>query len=272
MTAAPLGAAVMPREGGAQFTPAAFRAIAAMSRGIPRVINTLCDRALEIGFERQAMLDESIVAAAAEQLRLLMEAAPRPAGFGALRSSEPLSSSDGAAVEDTDGVASPEESRFGLKHLAIAVVLLGAGAGGWWIATHRPAARAQAPAAALSVAPAPAGQPSTSGTPAPDQPSSSTPSSASGSAPADQKSAAGDKYYIAVAAFRTAQRASEVAGQIAASGLPASTREASAGSFGSWQQVIVGPFASTSEAAAAQQTLVRRGYAKTRIITEAPAR
>jgi len=35
------------------FTPAAVRAVVRHSKGIPRVINVLCDRALEIGYERR---------------------------------------------------------------------------------------------------------------------------------------------------------------------------------------------------------------------------
>jgi len=54
-----------------EFDSSALAAIAGLSAGIPRVVNTICDRALEIGHQRQArVLDAGIVGAAAEQLKL----------------------------------------------------------------------------------------------------------------------------------------------------------------------------------------------------------
>jgi cell division protein FtsN len=73
---------------------------------------------------------------------------------------------------------------------------------------------------------------------------------------------AGGGYRIAVAAFRTSKRAIDVASDIAAKGLPVSTR---ADASGEWYQVVVGPFASQEAAANAQRTLAREGFADTRI-------
>jgi type II secretory pathway predicted ATPase ExeA len=51
------------------FTPAAVRGIALYSRGIPRVVNLLCDRALEIGYERHIhTIDALTVRAAASRV------------------------------------------------------------------------------------------------------------------------------------------------------------------------------------------------------------
>lgn len=59
-----------------RFSPAAAAAVAAISGGIPRVVNLLCDRALEVGCERQAPhIDPSAVALAAERLNLAPAAA-----------------------------------------------------------------------------------------------------------------------------------------------------------------------------------------------------
>jgi len=51
------------------FTPAAVRAVVRHSRGIPRVVNLLCDRALEIGYERRVHVIRGwIVRAAARRV------------------------------------------------------------------------------------------------------------------------------------------------------------------------------------------------------------
>ena len=75
-------------------------------------------------------------------------------------------------------------------------------------------------------------------------------------------SARKDGYNIAVAAFRTSKRASDVASDIASKGLPVTTRTDASGT---WYQVLVGPYASAGEAEAAQRTLAREGFADTRI-------
>ena len=53
------------------FTPSASRAVAAVSGGVPRVINQICDLALELGGERQTrVIDARTVRAAARRLNL----------------------------------------------------------------------------------------------------------------------------------------------------------------------------------------------------------
>lgn len=60
------------------FTPAAVAAVAAISRGVPRIINLLCDRALEGGFAREVRtIDGAHVLAAAVTLKLGMPTARR---------------------------------------------------------------------------------------------------------------------------------------------------------------------------------------------------
>lgn len=85
-----------------------------------------------------------------------------------------------------------------------------------------------------------------------------------GSAPA-AAAAAGDaaanRLDIVVASFRTSARATEVAADIVALGLPARQRAADG-----WQQVVSGPFASRSDAEAAQQRLQGAGFGGTRIV------
>jgi cell division protein FtsN len=65
---------------------------------------------------------------------------------------------------------------------------------------------------------------------------------------------------VQVAAFRTAARAAQVGSQLEAAGLPVATRNDVARG---WYQVVVGPFPSAQAADAAQQVLVREGFADT---------
>lgn len=59
------------------FTRSAVRTVAELSGGIPRVINRLCDRALDIGYERRAhTIDARIVRAAAARLNARAFTAP----------------------------------------------------------------------------------------------------------------------------------------------------------------------------------------------------
>jgi type II secretory pathway predicted ATPase ExeA len=60
------------------FTPSAIRAVATRSHGIPRVVNLLCDRALEIGYERGThTIDVPIVRAAARRVAVGGTTVPR---------------------------------------------------------------------------------------------------------------------------------------------------------------------------------------------------
>jgi general secretion pathway protein A len=226
----------------APFTPAAVSAVQQISRGVPRVINILCDRALEIGCEEHAAaISRSGITAAAARLKL-----PMPI---AMRRLPKLPASAAAAAL-----------------LAIAVI------GGWWWSAHaqpRTAAPAAAPATVAQAArqPAPAPVQTSNAPPAPD--STPRPTGTDGTAdpqapqgaasPAARKA---DTYNIAVAAFRTSKRAADVASDIAAKGLPVTTRT---DATGPWYQVVVGPYPSASEAEAAQRTLAREGFADTRV-------
>ena len=70
------------------FTPEAVRAVAQLSRGIPRVVNLLCDRALEAAYERRSRpVDAALINAAAQTLDLI--AAPQAAASTA--AAEPAS-------------------------------------------------------------------------------------------------------------------------------------------------------------------------------------
>ena len=233
-----------------QFTPRAIRTVAAFSTGIPRIVNTICDRSLEVAFEHEThSIDPGIVREAARRLKLpVPRFVPRTA----------VTRSAAAAAS------------FAL------VAALGMY---WWSSRPSPRptgepprnevttgpatndARATAPTTndARATAPSNDGTATTGGSvPAPPAP------------PAEAASAAADKkpgsFEIAVAAFKTERRAAEVSAAIAVQGLPASTRSIAGGA---WYQVVVGPFGTPEEADAARQALAREGFGDARVSTVA---
>jgi general secretion pathway protein A len=216
-----------------QFSPAAGNAVAAISKGVPRTINTLCDRALELGFEAQTrVIDDRLVRAAAERLKLPMRRRFSVPGPAWLRVGAP-------------------------------VVLIAAAIGAWWLTARAPEQQTVRPEAApveIANAPEPA-TPAPPPAPAP-LPEPAPPPAAPPPDPAPQTVGTGGGYHIAVAAFRTKQRASEVAAAIAAKGLPVATRSDSATG---WHQIVVGPFSSADAAEGAQRTLARDGFSETHI-------
>ena len=86
-------------------------------------------------------------------------------------------------------------------------------------------------------------------------------------APASREAAAaatGERFEIVVASFRTDARATSVAAEVAALGLPIRRRVSDG-----WQQVLAGPFASRAQAEDAQQRLDRAGLTRTQIVLAA---
>jgi general secretion pathway protein A len=233
-----------------EFDPDALAAIAELSRGIPRVVNTICDRALEIGHQRQARtLDTEIVTSAAEQLKLTP---PRP-------------SVRNVAVVETPAVAVAEPVGSGWfdRRLAIAAGLVAA-AGVVWFALARGSQSAPpaGTATTATIAPAPAAVETRPSDPAPTP--AATPSSAA-AAPAPVATS-GETFHITVAAFHTEQRAAAVAASLKERGLPMYTR---LDSTSEWRLVFAGPFKSSADAAAAQRTLTAEGFTDTRVVSDA---
>jgi cell division protein FtsN len=153
------------------------------------------------------------------------------------------------------------------RRLAIAAVVVVAAAIAWFglmRLTRSAAPDAPAPAAAVAPAPPPAAvdTPSNAAAPAPS-PAASQPAAAT--TPPAATATTGETFHITVAAFRTEQRASEVAATLKARGLPMSTRFDSASE---WHLVIAGPFKSSADAAAAQRTLTSEGFTDTRVVSD----
>jgi general secretion pathway protein A len=242
-----------------RFSPEAVKAVSGISGGIPRVVNTLCDRALEVAYERKSrIVDPDSVLAAAERLQL-----------------------DVPRVVNLKGA----HRRTGLiAAAAAAVIVLGIGAG-WWMGrpgestprgSTNPQQRESPSDAGGSAAPGsgPAAPAGSAARPATGASESSPASSAAGAAtaPGSASTAArttapgaatpAGSFEIAVAAFRTESRAQEVAMAVSALPVPASVR---VDSTGSWYRVLAGPFPTREAALAAQDTLSRGGYADTRV-------
>ncbi len=221
----------MPVDGGAspQFSDAALSLVAAISGGIPRVVNTLCDRALEAGFEkREHAIEPDAVRWAAEQLRLTVPSA--------LTLSRKLS------------VAAA---------LAVAVLM-----GAWWWSQRGPAAASAeaAPIASPTSVVPPTPTPSAADaplalTPPPIAPAMTPPDPSATTPP-------GARYEVTAASFKTEGRAVSAAASLAGTGLPVASR---IDSTGEWYRVVVGPFATQDQARGAQETLEQQGFPGSRI-------
>lgn len=203
------------------FTPSAIRAVVARSRGIPRLINLLCDRALEIGCHRQThTINARIVRAAAgrvdigtrtgSRIRMMRAAAAVAAMVGVLVGGSVWSWAGPAATQPLPALPAPPPTFATASDPAYRE----------WLA-FGPVVRRE-----LAVA---------------------------------------DSFNITVVSFKAAFRASAVAAQLEASGLPASIRTVR---DGPWHQVIVGPYISEAAAATGQQRLASFGYPHTEISIE----
>jgi general secretion pathway protein A len=266
------------------FTPEAMHAILTISGGVPRVINILCDRALEAACAQwQRTIDKELITTTAAELGLAERPAPAasqpspPARPDPVDRIEPDMFDPAPFLPDTAPAGiSPRQKGL----IVAAAVMLGAigiwfatGSAGPATDTEPPAAESAplAPGNGAAAAPATSSSPSSTApgaagvapstpnpTPAPPRaaapspsPSTSTPSAA----------AANERFEIVVASFRTEQRATSVAAEVTALGVPVRQRLA-----GGWQQVLAGPFNSRVQAEETQQRLDSAGMQGTQIV------
>ena len=235
-----------------RFSPAAVKAVADISGGIPRLVNTLCDRALEAGYERQIrVMDPDAVVEAAARLRLDLPSA----------------------------LNVPGARRWPKFVAALLALLLVAAAVRWW-ATAPSRSAPVAPAPPDATAPTPAPPPTPAAAPGAAAPETTAPSRGSSAEPTgaatvpvprpsvpvpvlrNAPAAVAGSFQLAVAAFRTEARAQEVASAVSALQVPVSVRLDGAGV---WFRVLAGPFATRDAAQAAQNELTRNGYTGTLI-------
>jgi general secretion pathway protein A len=234
----------------ATFTDEAIEAAARMSHGVPRLVNVLCDRALEVAFEqRSRSVDAQTVAAAARLVQLDDAIAETP-----------------PVVEEGHAA-----SRSGRVIAAVAAVIL-VGATAWFGVrarnrvplVERPAIQSSTPppqtksVAIPAPVPPPAAASGDSGTVSPVAVAAPNPSAADGAVQADQS------FEIVVASFRTDSKAAEVVEQLTNLGEPVHQR-----AIDGWQQVVAGPFTSRAAAEVTQGQLDREGFIGTRIVRAA---
>jgi len=259
--------------GGVTFTPEAIDAVARFSKGLPRVVNLLCDRALESAYAHQVRtVDASLIQTAAGALQLAA-----PADLSA--PGEPLEQPTHVVPATFDrpaSIAAAPSSRSILIPVAavsVAAVAVAIWFGGRAIITgpgaEPPSRTAAPPVAAPPTAPRSSVPPSANAAANPASARGSQTASpgnvASGSTPANPVRAAAepaaDGFEIVVASFRTNSRAAAVADDVTALGLPVRRRIANG-----WQQVLAGPFASRVKAQDAQERLDRAGLSGTQIV------
>ena len=180
-------------QGAATFTPEALSAIWRLSGGTPRIINLLCDRALEAAYEQQARsVDEALVEGAAAELGMSSAPAPAPLPSTPLAAypSERTVAAEPPPTPSVPPVASPEPGELPVafgempdaetprphsnRLLVVAAVVIVAGAAAWFAvrgflrsepadssftAAAPPPAERQAPPAAAPPATAPPATP-----------------------------------------------------------------------------------------------------------------
>ena len=235
------------------FTNSAMQAIATFSRGVPRVINILCDRALENAWSEQThTVDMPAVVRAARSLNIEV----------------PLSVS-----ERLKRFYAPAAVAAAVGAAALLVWTIGSAAiARWNRPTPAPSARAAQPsarpvpldtrpsAAPPAVAPREARVETGHATQPPPKPQAP----AVAAAPAASTSAADNPLLVVVSSFRTRDRAAQVASEIVGLGLPGYVRTNSG-----WQEVVVGPYSSRDAALAAQKKLAGARYPDTKIVDSA---
>jgi type II secretory pathway predicted ATPase ExeA/cell division septation protein DedD len=245
------------------FNSEAVAAVARISGGVPRIVNLVCDRALETAFTQQSRTVGAEQVAAAVSLLQLPGGDDRVADApSTIATPEPVVA--GAVLEE------PASSARGpLVAAAAAVAIVATGV---WFATRviKPSQIAEPPPAATTSTPPPAAAPARAAEPPAPAPAPAT--AAAAAAPIEQRPTpspaattppSSESVEILVASFRTETRATEVASQITSMGYKVRQR-----SIGGWQQVLTGPFASKEAAAEAQQALSRAGFTQTVLVRE----
>jgi general secretion pathway protein A len=275
--AAPPNAGAFTSDAHVTFTPDAVAAVSRLSRGIPRLVNLLCDRALEAAFAlRTAAVDESSVQTAARALAL-PEAPASPASWQSVDFVEEVDRAPLVAAA-TRLLPRDRRSLIWAASIALAALVVWFGvraflpSGGTQPPQPTAAAPSSGPSTAPTAPPAAASNRAAPQTPPPNdataEPARSNPeppatggearAAGEGPAPASPSAAA---YEIVVASFRTEGRATSVAADLTTLGLPVRRRVASG-----WQQVLAGPFGSRASAEEAQQRMDRAGFGGTQIV------
>jgi general secretion pathway protein A len=230
------------------FTPEALEAVATIAQGIPRTVNTLCDRALEAAYARKRRpIDLDAVLEGAAHLKL--------------------------QVPETEARTETAGNSVWKLYAAAAALTLAAVIGTWlWLRTpdaavaQTPVSPARPPAAAAAPPQPTSSTPSTLAPPPAAAPSVPTTSPRQQPTATASPAVATESYQIVVASFRTEERATVAVEELKRLGRQASARFDSAG----WYVVSAGPFSTADEARTAQAELERVGYSGTRVAVTPP--
>jgi hypothetical protein len=269
---------------GVEFTAEGVESVSHLSHGVPRVINLLCDRALELAFISSIRtIDSGLVQAAARGLGIdqARDDSPRAAIPG--QTPAVSAAAPAAMAAEPEAFAAPESAlstfdteidpvliatpqrraksdvakyaALGLLAGVLAVAILVGFRRGQTATVDAPASP---PPTAAAPGPSPVAAP-----PAPSVPAKPAPAPAGAEPPAGAAPApvADSRFDIVVASFRTDARATSVADEVSALGVPVRRREADG-----WQQVVAGPFPSRTEAEQAQQRIHGAGLTGTQIV------
>jgi general secretion pathway protein A len=223
--------------------PAATRIVAALSKGNPRTIDQLCDRAFQVAFERRSRrIGQGAMTEAAHRLNMEVPAKPAPP----IRL-KPVPIAVSAAT--------------------IVVVLMGV----WFVrslSVGQPKSPAK-PTAATRVPPSSPPPQTSTPAPVPDAPNPGVVSA--GSSPRVGQLPATDSFVIIAASFRGQQLATEMAKELVNVNLPAFVR-----SDPPWYVVVVGPYLTVEEARSATARISSRDFPDARIqkhsVTDEPER
>ena len=237
------------------FTDEAIDAVSRLSRGVPRLVNLLCDRALETAYAQQSRtVDASEINTAATLLQLPNVAADTVTRPALRATSRVRTYIAGAAAVSLAGAI----IWFGGRMLAqVRHADHGPDASAAALVQDTPVVVQSAPPALPPAEPPPRSVAAVAPV-APD---------VDGGANRRAPDRGGDTnavgFEIVVASFRTEVRATDVATQLAELDHRAHRR-----ATGSWYQVIVGPFGSRPSAEEAQRRLDRAGFTGTKIVPE----
>ena len=217
----------------ALMTSQAVATLASVARGIPRTVDLLGDRALQVGYERRASrIDGRMVLEAARRLDVPIPVAAR------LRCVQPAAAAAAVAVVIVLFLATLWGS--GRIHVR------------WPAASRRPAPIASP---GLPVAMAQTSVPATGATAATsgDQPTVTLALQAA------------ESYLVVAASFETPQRADDVIKRLSVLDLPAFKREADGGR---WHVVLIGPYASADEAHDVRKQIELAGFVDARVMRQ----
>jgi general secretion pathway protein A len=229
------------------FSDEAIDAVARLSRGTPRIVNLLCDRALEATFaDRSRTVDAQAIEDAARSLQ--------------------LADSGGDTLELVPTSRAPRSARYAVGIAALvligAIVWLGSRQLGRGRSVQRPTRVVTTPPAS-GLIPSPSA-PAPSSSPAQIDAVPLVSAERPNASAAAEIAQTSDAFEILVASFHTAVRATEVVEQLTNAGQSVRQR-----SIGGWQQVVAGPFASRTAAVDAQRLLEREGFTDTQIVSSA---